>query len=296
MKFVTKGCVVLRSYTALVRQSESWASTQPVDGITLSLELIEEFLSALRQSGRAEETPKAYRQKLKQLYQYLPDDKCIRAGTLDQWMDDLQGQGYSTSTINSCISAANGLVNYCGHRELQAERQLRQERGVQPELTRKEYLRLLSAARMLDREREYLLVKLFGSTGLNLQDLSCVTVEAVLAGQAPLPNSVLWFPNCLREELLDYIRRKGIASGPVFLTRKGTLLRRTNITKMIQALGREAQVDMEKASPRCLRKLYQATQAGIHADIARLAEQTYERMLETEQLVIGWKQGEEAGR
>ena len=49
---------------------------------------------------------------------------------------------------------------------------------LQPELTRTEYLRLLQTARALGRERVYLLVKLFGTTGLTVQELEKVTVEA----------------------------------------------------------------------------------------------------------------------
>lgn len=38
---------------------------------------------------------------------------------------------------------------YCGHRELQIEKTLKYEYGIQPELTRNEHLRLLSTARTL---------------------------------------------------------------------------------------------------------------------------------------------------
>ncbi len=281
----------MRSYTAVARRVENQGRAQPADRIALSPALIEEFLAALRQSGRAEETPKSYRQKLGHLYQYLPDDKCIRAGTLEAWRDSLIKKGYSISTVNTCISAANGLANYCGHRELQAEAQLKREHGIQPELTRNEYLRLLSTARALGKEREYLLVKLFGSTGLSLRDLPCVTVEAAQTGEVVFPNAVLRLPECLRGEMLGYIGRQNIASGPVFCTRCGSQIKRANITKMIQALSRDAQVEEKKATPRCLRKLYQTTQASIEANIALLAGQAHERMLEIEQLMIGWSQG-----
>lgn len=48
----------------------------------------------------------------------------------------------------------------------------------------------------------------------------------------------------------------------------------------------------EKANPRCLRKLYQATQESIRANLVLLMEQSYDRLLETEQLAIGWEQEE----
>ena len=53
---------------------------------------------------------------------------------------------------------------------------------AQPELTRTEYLRLLQVARTLDRERAYLLVKVFALTGLRLGNLHQMTVEAATEG------------------------------------------------------------------------------------------------------------------
>ena len=54
-----------------------------------------------------------------------------------------------------------------------------EDAGVQPELTRKEYLRLLSAAKAANRECAYMLVKLFATTGIAVRELPRVTVEAV---------------------------------------------------------------------------------------------------------------------
>ena len=53
----------------------------------------------------------------------------------------------------------------------------------EPELTRTEYLRLLQTARALNRERVYLLVKLFGTTGLTVQLLLQQTVVGLLHQQ-----------------------------------------------------------------------------------------------------------------
>ena len=48
-------------------------------------------------------------------------------------------------------------------------------------------------------------------------------------------------------------------------------------------------MDGEKANPRCLWKMYQETCQGIRANVAVLIEQSYQRMLEDEQLSMGWK-------
>ena len=171
------------------------------------------------------------------------------------------------------------------------------EPAGQPELTRWEYIRLLQTARNLEKEREYLYVKLFGQTELSVQELDKLTAEAVEAGEVRISSGgrkVVRLPSCLREELLAYMKRRGIRSGPVFLTRAGTPVSRTNVTDSIRRLCRDAQVEPEKGNPRCLRKLCLETKQSIQASLLTLMEQTYERLLETEQQFVGWDSGQTA--
>ena len=96
---------------------------------------------------------------------------------------------------------------------------------------------------------------------------------------------------CLQRELLDYARRQGLTAGPVFCTRNGKGMSRTQVTEEIQTLCHDARVEEEKGTPRCLRKLYLATRAEVERGVRLLAEQSYERMLDTEQLAAGWAEG-----
>ena len=45
-----------------------------------------------------------------------------------------------------------------------------------------------------------------------------------------------------------------------------------------------------EGQPRCLRRLCLETREAIRADLAALAEQTYDRLLEQEQLSVGWEE------
>ena len=200
--------------------------------------------------------------------------------------------GYAPSTINSYLSVNNAYLDFVGHREYQLANQLKLETEIQPELTRTEYLRLLQTARALDREKVYLLVKLFGTTGLTVQELDKVTVEAVKDGKLTVIFSrnkqVLRIPEGLQKELLDYAKRNGYLSGPIFLTKEGTPMSRTYVSTIIRQLCTAAKVPEEKGNPRCLKRLYQSTRAGIEDNIALLVEQAHNRLLEQEQLEIGW--------
>ena len=162
----------------------------------------------------------------------------------------------------------------------------------QLELTRSEYLRLLSTARLLEKERLYLIIKGLVCTGLPLPELLEVTVEAVQQGRviyrAGRAKQIVRFPESLREELLAYARNEGRSTGLVFVTRSGGPIDRSNIHRELRQLCAEARVSPEKGTPRYMKKLYQATRAGVENNVSLLIEQAMDRIVEQEQLTIGW--------
>lgn len=261
-------------------------------GQTVTPELIQAFLEEMREKGLLAGTIKTYRAKLESLYHDLPQPKQIKPDTLIKWKEQLLAEGYAPRTVNLSISAANNFLAWLGRRDLQLTNMMDLPDDTTPELTRKEYLRLLQTARILEDERVYLLTKVFATTGLNVQELSKLTVESVKEGRlTTAPNGskrLIRLPACLQAELSHYIRCNQIADGPVFRTRGGAPLCRSVVTKYIRDLCHDARVDENKGNPRCLRKLYLETQAGIEANISLLIEQAHDRLLETEQLVIGW--------
>ena len=263
--------------------------------LTVTWEEVCRYLDSLAARGRRRETIQVYRPKLEAFYHFLPEDKRVAADTLELWRAALLREGYSPGTANTHVSAANGLLAYLGRRDLQLIGQLDTEGEIQPELSRTEYLRLLATARNLGRERTYLMVKVFALTGIRVSELNRVTVRAVEEGRVLTAcdgrAQYVLIPACLRKELTVYLRRVGITAGPVFVTRSGRPMRRTQVSGEIRTLCRDARVDGDKSNPRCLRRLYQVTQERIRDSVPILAEQAHERMLEEEQLTVGWEQG-----
>ena len=259
--------------------------------VAVTEEEISRYLAHLRAMGRPEGTIQTYRLGLDRLYHSLPEDKEVGPDTLHWWQGALLEAGYSPSTVNTWLSVAASFLDYLDYPLYRAPRQLAPDRGAQPELSRTEYLRLLQTARLLEKEREYLYVKVFAQVGLSVQELNRLTVEAVQAGfiqPEPGEEEALRLPAGLREELLDYSRRRGVRTGPVFVTRTGKAVNRTNVSDSVRRLCREAQVAPEKGNPRCLRKLYLETRASIQDSLRLLAEQTYDQMLAAEQAMVGW--------
>lgn len=260
----------------------------------ISPEVIDEFIEYLAGKGRGCASLQSYRRILTELYRFLPEGKYITAETGPSWKSYLEAKGLQPATVNKRMSVWNSFLLYLGHMEWQMKDFNREAENVQPELSRTEYLRLLSAAKQLGKEKTYLLIKTLGGAGMRIQELPQLTVEAVECGTVTLEyhNSrqkrVLHLPDGLREELADYARREGIRKGSVFVSPDGSPMARSSVNYFINVVSHDARVSEEKATPRCLWKMYQETCKTIQANVAVLIEQTYLRMLEEEQLSTGW--------
>lgn len=251
---------------------------------------IEAYLQSEEGAGWNAETRASYRRILYELQQYLAE-RPPDAETLNRWRQDLQQSGYRAPSINIRLSAANNYFRWCGRYDLLMHHQ-QTEAAPAPELTRAEYLRLLRAARKQGRHQLYLLVKLFAVTGVPLQCLEQITPQVVEAGQVMLncrsSRFALYLPASLRCELLDYIRENGITAGPVFVTRGGHPVNRSNLCRKLQELCREAGIPEEKGSPRCLRNLCRTTKDTLYANMEQQLRQMYELLLQAEQESAGW--------
>ena len=166
---------------------------------------------------------------------------------------------------------------------------------AQPELSRAEYLRLLKTAKELSGDRAYLLIKLFGTTGWATQELPKITVEAVKVGKAIIDyhghKYIFRIPEILRKELLDYVERRGLKTGPVFAGRGTNPMSRVHVFRIIRSICEAAGLPEEKGTTLCLRKVYRAKQIALENNVKVMIEQAYNRLLEEEQLEIGWTEG-----
>lgn len=254
---------------------------------------IDQYLQSQDGANWSNETFTSYRRILYELQRYLggqPPD----AESLHRWQRDLQNHGYSQTSINIRLSAANRYFRWCGRYDLLMHHG-RTEAAPAPELTRNEYLRLLRAARKLGEHQIYLIVKLFAVTGLPLQCLGQITPQIVEEGGAVLPCRTARYdfrlPEVLQRELLDYIRESHRRTGPVFVSRNGRPINRSNLCRKLQELCHAAGVPEEKGSPRCLRNLYRTTQEALYARLEQQVQQIYDMLLQAEQESAGWQGG-----
>ena len=234
-----------------------------------------------------------YRRSLKSFYAWLPEGKQIQRERINEYQHYLVSR-YLPGTVNMKMTPVNGLLDFLDLREYQVVEKVQGDTAaVKPELSRGEYLRMLSAAKQIEDERLYLIIKLFATTGIAVQELDKVTVEAVEQGSAvTYPNrfrEVIRFPACLQKELLAFAKENGIRSGPLFRTADGVPLQRTTVSNMVPRIAKYAQLDSNKCTPRCLQKLYAETWKSLQSNVSVMLQMTYDRMLEQEQVIYGWE-------
>ncbi len=181
--------------------------------------------------------------------------------------------------VNGAVAALNRLFSFLGLEgcRLKAVKQQRRIfRDEARELTENEYRRLLAAARRRGNERLLLVMETVCSTGIRVGELRFFTVESAKRGRVEVDNKgkrrIVFLPGKLQTLLLRYARKGEIAEGPVFVTRTGRPLDRSNIWSEMKGLCREAGVEPGKVFPHNLRHLFARTYYSLEKDIVRLAD------------------------
>ena len=235
------------------------------------------FTARLRAEERSPATIEKYRREAARFAAWLGGREIDRELAL-AYKAELSGSR-TPAGVNGAIAALNRLFDVLGLTacKLKAVKvQRRIFRDEEKELTEKEYRRLLAAARARKNERLLLVMESICATGIRVSELRFFTVEAARLGRAEVTNKgktrTVFLPGRLQRELLKYAQRQGIAAGPLFVTRGGKPLDRSNIWHEMKALCKEAGVAEGKVFPHNLRHLFARTFYGLEKDIVRLAD------------------------
>ncbi len=258
------------------------------NSVELTKELINQYRKSLEDRGCGQQTISMYFCYLNRLYDFLQGNKEITDKSLNQWVAFLKEKGFSDRTINMHISSVNGLLRFCGCNDtpLSVLYVHRREKGK--ELTRNEYLQLLSYVKGHGSERDYLLIKTLATIGIYVTDLPYVTVEGCRKGVVELPdNKEIVIPDSFKQELLSYIESHELEKGPIFITRHGQNIDRANISRYIKRMGEEAGIEKGKCTASALHRLYENTQKEITQHLMSLHMQEYEKLLREEEKKLG---------
>lgn len=203
----------------------------------------------------------------------------------------LEEQNYAVRSINSMLASLNSLLDFMGWADCKVKN-LRCQRQTycaeEKELTKAEYMRLLDASKNQDQLN--LVMQTICGTGIRVSELKYFTVEAVQHGEVSVrcksKTRTILVPGKLKKLLLKYAQKKAIVAGPIFVSRNGKPLDRSNIWSQMKKLCEAAGVNPSKVFPHNLRKLFARTFYGIEKDIAKLADILGHGSIETTRIYI----------
>lgn len=237
----------------------------------------EAYLSHLRNEERSLATVKQYKHDLLRFFSFLDGGELTREAAL-HYKQELE-RAYQPVSVNAKLSALNSFFSYIGRSDLKLKFLKIQKSAYCPaeqELSKAEYLRLVKTAEEKRNGKLALLLQTVGGTGIRVSELPFITAEAVCRGEAVIrlkgKTRTILLPKKLQKSLKEYLRREKITAGPVFVTRTGQPLDRSNIWKMMKALCREAGVEEKKVFPHNLRHLFARCFYSADKDIAKLAD------------------------
>lgn len=200
---------------------------------------------------------------------------------------------FAPSTVNVAIAAINGYLANAGMEGLCLRRlRVQSDRFRRPEqeLTRRDYRRLLHAARQARDRRALLLLQTLCSTGIRVSELRFVTVAAAKSHVATVENKgkvrSVWIPPSLCEQLLAYACDAGVQRGPVLRTSAGRPLDRTCVWRTMKRLAHLAGVGESKVYPHNLRHLFALSYYEAYHDIDALSEILGHSRVETTRVYV----------
>ena len=226
-------------------------------------------------------------------FQHWLAGRTVTQREIAAWKEYLHSLGCRSETVNTKLSALNRFFAFQGWSGLRARYyriQRRFFRSTEREMTREDYGRLLSTAEGMGKTRLALLMETICATGIRVSEVKYITLEALRAGRAEISLKgkvrTILIPGKLCRKLERYAKKQNIATGEIFLTRRGKgLSRRQNWAEM-KALCARAGVAASKVFPHNLRHLFARTFYRASRDVAQLADVLGHSSIETTRIYL----------
>ena len=241
----------------------------------LTEEMMRDYANHLRREEKSAVTLEKYLRDVQRFRAYAAGERVTKELVMG-WKQKLVADGYAVRSVNSMLASINSLFAFLGWQDCKVKNIRTQQETFCPEekeLTKGEYFRLLSAAG--DGQLKLVLQTICG-TGIRVSELRFFTVEAARAGEVwvSCKNKTrrVFLPGKLRKMLMNFAKTQKIKTGPIFVTRSGAPLDRSNIWHAMKKLCKAAGVAPSKVFPHNLRKLFARTFYSQEKDIAKLAD------------------------
>ena len=246
--------------------------------MTITTDQLTQFRALLKNEEKSAATLNKYLRDIQRFALWLGDTPLERDAMLDYKADLMRH--YAAGSVNSILAALNRFLRMIAREDCRVHRLRIQYQAYSPEereITAQEYADLVRTARETGRARLALVLQTICATGIRVSELPAITAaEAARRGVAVVrckgKSRRVLIPTRLQKKLLRYMKQHRIAFGPVFVTRSGAPLDRSNIWREMKALCRAAGVSDKKVFPHNFRYLFARTFYRLNKDLAKLAD------------------------
>lgn len=203
------------------------------------------------------------------------------------WKKELLKDHKETS-INSMIAALNKYLEWIGKADMKIKQykiQRAMYREKEREISKEEYVKILKSAKEKKDKRDYLIISIIGSMGIRVSELCYITVKSIQTGIVDIYNKgksrTLRIPAKLLKAIQEYVKKREIDSGAVFIGKDGKPLHRSTVWSLIKRLAAKSGVDKEKLFPHNLRHFYAVINYQLYHDLGLLASLLGHSSIET---------------
>lgn len=252
---------------------------------------LEPYLRFLREKERASLTVKKYQSDIQKFIDYIEGEgeREITKNDVIRYKASLTAN-FKISSVNSYLISLNKYLAWLGAPDLKAGMlQVQRRTSLDNVISRSDYERLLRYARKRGKEKMYYLMRTLAGTGIRIEELKYITVEAVtknkgnvqVNNKGKIRDIVLTASLC--RELRQYCKANGIAGGIIFHNRKGdNILDKAYIWRELKYIAGQARINKKKVHAHSFRHLFaKCFMEATGGDIVELADLLGHSSLET---------------
>lgn len=243
----------------------------------ITLKNAEKFKLWLIEEEKSDATIEKYTTEVNNFINYLDGRELVKERVMEY--KKILTEKYAPASVNTVIASLNSFFEFIGEPKLKVKSLKIQKRifsDKEKDLSREEYKRLLLAAQKKNNKRIFYLMQTICSTGIRVSELKFITAEAIKMGSAQInckgKMRLVMIPQKLCRALEKYAKMQKIEKGPIFVTKSGKPIDRSNIWHDMKKLCIDANVSRKKVFPHNLRHLFARTYYSVQKDIVRLAD------------------------
>lgn len=263
---------------------------------------LEDFTSQMKNEEKAPGTIRLYRGQITRYLDWLEAHEIEEPGQEDllAYKKEMQAEK-SVSYTNNSLTILNKYMGFCGV-DAHAKQIKTQSKGSNNEtLSRSDYERLLRWSKKMDKERLYLIMKTLAGTGIRIEELKYITVEAVQGrGAVTVTNKgktrEIIIGKELRKLLRKYCKDNDLTSGIIFHGRGDKPLDPSRIWRELKEVAGQARVKKSKVHAHSFRHLFASEYMKLDgASITELADLLGHSSLETTRIYTRTSTSDKAG-